>query len=96
MRRTLHHPRVMLMPSRRRQYLVSRQRTLAGSISQSIRLRDHRAENTKAMRKSGYNLKYIDLTEFIRSMAAVEIHSIVVPMMNCMGHIQDFRRPIEG
>ena len=48
------------------------------------------------MRKSWYDLKYIALTEFIRSMAAVEIHSIVVPMMNCMGHIQDFRRPIEG
>jgi len=96
MRRTLHPPRVMLVPSHRRLYLVSRQRTLAGSISLSIQLHGHRAENTKVMRKRLCDLEYITLTEFIRSMAAVEIHSIVVPMMNCMGHIQDFRRPIEG
>jgi hypothetical protein len=96
MRRTLHHPRVMLVPSRRRRYLVSQQKTLVGSISQSIRLHGRWAEHTKAMGKSLCNVKYITLTDFIRSMAAVEIHSIVVPMMNCMGHIQDFRRPIAG
>ncbi len=84
------------MPSRQQQYLVSRQRTPAGSISQSIRFHGHLAKNTKDMRERLCDLKYTTLTEFIRSIAAVEIHSIVVPMINCMGHIQDFRRPIEG
>jgi len=96
MRRTLRHPRAVLMPSRRRRYLVSRQRTPTRSILQSIRLHGHRAKSTKGTRKGLCNLMYITLTEFIRSMAVVEIHSIVVPMMNCMGHIQDFRRPTEG
>ena len=37
-----------------------------------------------------------ELTLFMYSSALIEIISISVPMINCMGIIQDLRRPIEG